>query len=184
MKRQHLYCLRTAAVPDQDIQAKATEDAPACRNIIKCLYSTWNYVVCRTLKNQNCSFAMDQVTLYSDSHELQKSDAAYVLQNYFRFVRWSVDEESTVLDVGCGDGDVTLHLLLPLLGKRSKKLIAADVSEEMIEFAKSRCQSSKVTFIKLDIGADNIPADYELNFDHIFSFYCLHWVQDQRLVVF
>lgn len=126
---------------------------------------------------------MDQVTLYSDSHEIQKTDAAYVLQNYFRFVRWSADEDSTVLDVGCGDGDVTVHLLLPLLAKRSNKLIAADVSEEMLKFAKARCQNNKVTFIKLDIADDDVPDDYKLNFDHIFSFYCLHWVQDQRCVL-
>lgn len=123
---------------------------------------------------------MDQVTLYSESHELQKSDACYVLENYFRLVKWGVDVESMVLDVGCGDGDVTMDLLLPMLPKSFKRLVATDISEDMINFAKSRCKQPRVCFTKLDICAKQIPAFYEEGFHHIFSFYCLHWVQNQR----
>lgn len=123
---------------------------------------------------------MDQVVLYSQSHDLQKTDASYILEKYFRLVRWDKEEESVVLDVGCGDGDVTTHLLLPILPKNLKKLVATDVSENMLDFARIKCKNSKVSFHQLDIGTKQIPNYFEENFDHIFSFYCLHWVQNQR----
>lgn len=123
---------------------------------------------------------MDQVTVYSAAHQLQKSDATFVLDNYFRLVKWDPDERCTILDVGCGDGDVTLELLVPRLPKNFKNLIATDVLGEMINFAKLKCRNSKVSFDRFDISADNVPVDYEKRFDHIFSFYCLHWIQNQR----
>lgn len=123
---------------------------------------------------------MEQVTLYSESHELQRTDAFYVLENYFRFVKWDPEVQSNVLDIGCGDGDVTVHLLLPKLPRNIRQLIATDISDEMLLFAKTKCRSDKVSFRKLDISTKEVPTDFEENFDHVFSFYCLHWVQNQR----
>lgn len=123
---------------------------------------------------------MEQVTLYSESHDLQRTDAFYVLENYFRFVKWDPEVRSKILDVGCGDGDVTLHLLVPKVPRNFAQLVATDVSGEMLSFAKAKCKDSRVSFQKLDIGGKNIPADFEEDYHHVFSFYCLHWVQNHR----
>lgn len=123
---------------------------------------------------------MEQVALYSESHELQRTDAIYVLENYFRFMKWDLDVQGKILDIGCGDGDVTLHLLLPKLPRNFVKLVATDISDEMLSFAKTKCKNKKVIFCKLDIGTNEIPVDFKEDFDHILSFYCIHWVQNQR----
>ncbi|KAK5643228.1 hypothetical protein RI129_007073 [Pyrocoelia pectoralis] len=121
---------------------------------------------------------MNQALLYSKYNGLQKSDATYVLDNYIDLIKWKKD--ANILDVGCGAGDVISELLLPRLPLKFEKLVGVDLSEEMIEFAKNHCQNSKITFEQMNIATDDIPVEFEENFDHILSFYCLHWVQDQR----
>jgi len=123
---------------------------------------------------------MNQASLYSKYNGLQKNDATFVLKNYFRLLQWKKDGEDAILDIGCGAGDVTKDLLLPLVPKTFGKLIGVDISEEMVEFAKTRCENSKISFEQMNIEAEDIPVDFEEGFDHILSFYCLHWIQDQR----
>lgn len=126
---------------------------------------------------------MEQVTLYSESHELQRTDAQYVLETYFRFIKWDNEINSKILDIGCGDGDVTLHLLLPKIPRNFKELIATDILDDMLVFAKEKCKDSRVSFQKFDVSCKNLPKDFEEQFDHVFSFYCLHWIQNHRYCI-
>lgn len=126
---------------------------------------------------------MEQVTLYSESHELQRTDALYVLENYFRFVKWDSETHSKILDIGCGDGDVTFHLLLPKIPRNFKQFVATDVSDEMLNFARQKCKDSRICFRKLDISSKDVSNNFEKEFHHIFSFYCLHWVQNHRYLL-
>lgn len=123
---------------------------------------------------------MNQAFLYSKYNGLQKNDATFVLKNYFHLVQWKKDGDDAILDIGCGAGDVTNDLLLPFLPKNFGKLIGADLSEDMVEFARTRYKTSKISFEQMNIEAEDIPVDFEEAFDHVFSFYCLHWIQDQR----
>lgn len=125
---------------------------------------------------------MNQALLYSKYNGLQKNDANFVLKNYFKLIEWKNGGDDSILDVGCGAGDVINDFLLPLLPKNFGKLIGVDLSEEMIEFAKKRCQNSKVSFEQMNIAAEDVLVDFEESFDHVLSFYCLHWIQDQRYV--
>ncbi|KAF5287214.1 hypothetical protein FQA39_LY15991 [Lamprigera yunnana] len=126
---------------------------------------------------------MNQAFLYSKYNGLQKNDATFVLNNYFELIQWKDDGSDTILDIGCGAGDVINDLLLPRIPKKFEKLVGVDLSEEMVEFAKTRCQNSKVCFEQMNIAAEDVPVDFEESFDHILSFYCLHWVQDQRKAI-
>lgn len=123
---------------------------------------------------------MNQAVLYSKYNGLQKSDATFVLNNYFNLVQWNDDGEDTIVDIGCGSGDVTNDLLLPKLPKSFGRLIGLDLSEEMVEFARDRCLHPRITFEQINIENEDINVDYEESFDHAFSFYCLHWVQKQK----
>ncbi|RZC33710.1 uncharacterized protein BDFB_004499 [Asbolus verrucosus] len=122
---------------------------------------------------------MNEASLYSKYNGLQKNDASFVIDNYLRLIQWHNNEN--ILDVGSGDGDVILELLLPKLPKNFNKFVGTDISEEMVQFAKSKCNNnSKIDFLRLDISSSNVPPEFHEYFDHIFSFYCLHWVVEQR----
>ncbi|KAJ3657568.1 hypothetical protein Zmor_009358 [Zophobas morio] len=121
---------------------------------------------------------MDRASLYSRYNGLQKTDASFVVDNYLRLVKWRSDE--VVLDVGSGDGDVLFDVLLPEIPHDFAKLVGTDVSEEMVDFARSRYKSDKIDFVALDISSASILPEFHDFFDHIFSFYCLHWVVEQR----
>jgi juvenile hormone acid methyltransferase len=123
---------------------------------------------------------MNNASLYSQYNDLQKSDAKFALDNFFQTITFQ--NEDNILDVGSGDGAVTLELLLPRL-KRFKKLVGVDVSEKMLQFARNRSQTSpKVDFVCLDIASVRIPQQFAQHFDHIFSFYCLNWICEERYV--
>lgn len=122
---------------------------------------------------------MNNASLYSTSNSLQKNDAIYVIENYFHLLKWGNNEN--ILDVGSGDGGVTLELLLPKLPNNFNQLVGTDLCEEMVTFAKKQAaHNSKINFLKMDIGSVEVSVDFYEYFNHIFSFYCLHWVADQR----
>lgn len=98
---------------------------------------------------------------YSKHSALQKKLAKQVLRGL------SI-EEKRVLDVGCGDGEITEWIKQ----KGASQSIGVDLSTSMIEFAK-RIHLNCV-FYSHDI---TVPLQEEV-FDVVTSFNCLHWVDD------
>lgn len=91
------------------------------------------------------------------------------------------DGTDTLMDIGCGSGDVTIDFILPLLPLNFKRLVGSDLSDQMVRYAQESFQHPKIAFHKLDIGGDLTGYLETVEpFDHITSFYCLHWVQNQR----
>lgn len=86
------------------------------------------------------------------------------------------------MDIGCGSGDVTIDFILPLLPLNFKRLVGSDLSDQMIRYAQESYKHPKIAFQKLDIGSGDLTGYLETvePFDHITSFYCLHWVQNQK----
>jgi len=82
----------------------------------------------------------------------------------------------SVLDIGCGDGKVTLEIarLVP-----RGRVLGIDHSEEMIALATRLIQLPHVTFRALDAQA----LDFDGEFDAVFSNSTLHWVPDQAAVI-
>ncbi|MBC2397535.1 class I SAM-dependent methyltransferase [Clostridium tetanomorphum] len=72
-----------------------------------------------------------------------------------------VKENSNILDVGTGTG----VLIKYLLKTSPMKITAVDISENMIEVAKSKYKGEKVEFIIKDINRYN-----DKNFDYIFLY--------------
>ena len=87
-----------------------------------------------------------------------------------------------MLDLGCGPGNVTRQVLMPRLPEDFGLLVGADMSDNMIQYAREMYTHSKLRFIQFDLTKDieNTTQLRPSGFDKIFSFYCLHWIPDHR----
>lgn len=119
--------------------------------------------------------------LYYKTSTVPRNDAIHYLDKYAHLLKWRSNEE-IILDVGCGDGSVTKEVLYPYLEDHVKKLEAVDLSESMIEFARTNYSMEKIEYKTLDLGSDEDIRTLTDKFDHIFSFYCTHWILDQKYI--
>ena len=86
--------------------------------------------------------------------------------------RLVLNGDETVVDAGCGSGNVTEDLLARLPNGR---VIGVDGSPSMVEEAKARLGSDpRVTFICQDLAG--LELDYRV--DHVFSNATFHWIGD------
>lgn len=126
---------------------------------------------------------MNHPKLYSKYNDLQKNDNLFVLDNFLCRTHWGKEGE-TVLDIGSGDGRFAIEFLIPRLPNNFGKYVGCDNSINMVKFSKEFYAQDKVDFVHYDITASEIPKELFDGFDHIFSFYTLHWVRNQRYVNF
>ncbi|XP_037927121.1 juvenile hormone acid O-methyltransferase-like isoform X2 [Hermetia illucens] len=121
---------------------------------------------------------------YSVYSSVQRYDAKKVLDEYAEKIKWRNDGNDTVLDIGCGTGDVTVEHILSHIPVKFRKLVGVDISQEMIGYAKRTHERKNISFEVLDIEGDEDDIQRFLvkhpeRFDHVMSFYCLHWVPNQ-----
>ena len=123
---------------------------------------------------------MNDAKLYASYHGLQARDDTKVLSEYINLMSWKTGDG--VLDLGCGPGSVTTQVLMPRLPEDFGLLVGADLSAKMIQYANETYTHSKLKFTQFDLAKDigNTPELRPLDFDKIFSFFCLHWISDQR----
>ncbi|XP_073989440.1 juvenile hormone acid O-methyltransferase-like [Rhodnius prolixus] len=115
---------------------------------------------------------------YSLHNEMQTNDAKCVLKEMVNTFHWTDFEY--ILDVGSGPGDVTFNVIRPLIGI-SSYIVGSDISDDLVKFANARYSSDNLKFKKLDIESYDIWDNWKKeSFDKIFSFYCLHWIQNIR----
>lgn len=113
--------------------------------------------------------------LYSAANQIQRRDARETLLGCPAVANW---DTGSLLDIGCGSGDVTLEIITKVLPEYFERLVGVDLSEEMIRFARDHNSHPCISFEQLDIGLElekQKLRDIE-PFDHITSFNCLHWV--------
>lgn len=121
---------------------------------------------------------MNKAKLYQRSNKLQRVDTKLVLEEYAPLIKWNGLD--TVMDAGCGTGDVTIDFLLPEMPTTYTHLVGTDISESMIRLAKETYENlPRVSFERFDISGVVDPKFLNY-FDHVTSFFCLHWVQNQK----
>lgn len=127
---------------------------------------------------------MNSAKLYQHSNELQRNDARQILQQFSHLFDWKNNGTDTLLDIGCGSGNVTIDYILPLMPSNYEKLVGSDLSDKMVEYAKKtyKAHYRNIDFQQMDIGLP-VHLDQHNKYDHITSFYCLHWVRDQKMAV-
>lgn len=106
--------------------------------------------------------------------------ALHLLQMCFDTV---TDENQQFLEIGCGVGDFTREELLPRC-LPCKRLVATDVSEDMLRYAKENFSHPKLVYDVLDIGG-NISSFQKMygQFERVYSFFCLQLVNDKKVAI-
>ncbi|XP_017134068.1 juvenile hormone acid O-methyltransferase [Drosophila elegans] len=123
---------------------------------------------------------MNQASLYQHANQVQRHDAKLILDEFASTLQWRSDGEDALLDVGSGSGNVLMDFVRPLLPKRGQ-LVGTDISSQMVGYASKYYQGEERTrFQVLDIGCERLPEELKARFDHVTSFYCLHWVQNLK----
>lgn len=128
---------------------------------------------------------MHKAALYQRSNGLQRRDAEQVLNEFSSVFQWRIDGCDSLLDIGCGTGDVTIDFILPILPINFSRLIGVDLSDDMVKFAREQYSYPRISFEKFDFGLElqkQLMRHIE-PFDHITSFYCLHWIQNQEKAI-
>ncbi|XP_040070827.2 juvenile hormone acid O-methyltransferase-like [Ixodes scapularis] len=88
-----------------------------------------------------------------------------------------------ILDIGCGIGDFTRDVLLHW-NHPCRKIVGVDISPSMMNYAKRNYGHRDICYDVLDAGSSDVSAFLNKygKFDRIYSFYCLHWIRDQKAV--
>jgi juvenile hormone acid methyltransferase len=131
---------------------------------------------------------MNNPVLYSKVNDLQRNVAENLLKERLDLFEWTHDGSDSLLDIGCGSGDVTVDFLLPLLPKNSKTLIGVDKSQEMVQYCKEKYKNDVLRFYELDVekklfGEINVDLKPE-SFNYVTSFFTLQFIRNQKLVLF
>lgn len=119
--------------------------------------------------------------LYRRINTVQRRLAKQVIQEFSPRLKFRPDGRDSLLDIGCGTGDVTADYILPVLPQQFARLVGADISESMLSVARQTLNNPKVEFERLDIGSPIVdPSVWSTLFDHVTSFFCLHYVNDRQ----
>lgn len=122
---------------------------------------------------------MHDARQYSKNNGLQREGALNILNEFKTIFNWRCNGTDSLLDIGCGVGNVTIDYVLPTMPPKSK-LIGVDVSEPLVQFARKKYSSYKnVEFRIVDMELE-IPKYMHEKFNLVTSFYCLHWVKNQQ----
>lgn len=126
---------------------------------------------------------MNKAALYSQSNHFQRRDAQEALHEFAYTIRWRSDGCDYILDCGCGSGDVTAEILMPILPINFRRLVGVDISKEMLDYARKTQIHPKLSFEQFDLCTEleKQPLSNAVPFDHIFSFYTFQRVPDKEM---
>lgn len=110
--------------------------------------------------------------------EVYKKTANLQQQLGLQVIHSHTDMKNTkiILDVGCGDGFLTRYLAQHF--PASQVVVGIDSSDSMIRTATESTKDPKIQIKKFDITDPGITS--LIQFDTIFSFNALHWVNSQQ----
>lgn len=128
---------------------------------------------------------MNKAALYRKNNKITRCTSQELMQEFASRLKWRSDGRDSVLDAGCGPGDVTLDIVLPALPSTFERLVGIDISEDMLDYARKTQVHPKLSFEQFNLGME--LEKQSLNgiepFDHITSFFCLMWIRNQKICI-
>lgn len=118
---------------------------------------------------------MYQADLYARSNNCTRDSTKKILKKYCYLLNWKKNE--TILELGIGDGRTSSDAVFPILPQDFREYIGSDRASSMVEHARKVIESERAQFAVLDISKQ-IPIEFQDRFNHIFSFYMLHWIKE------
>lgn len=133
---------------------------------------------------------MNNATLYSDFSSMQQNTSEECFREQFKLLisnkqAFDLPAGPSLLDIGCGPGDLLINRILPYFHKQPTKVVGVDISKPMVELANEKYGGKDISFHEFDIQGElakicefRKPEGY----DFVTSFYCYHWIRDERYV--
>ncbi|KAG0426047.1 hypothetical protein HPB47_026813 [Ixodes persulcatus] len=116
--------------------------------------------------------------LYAESNQFPRQTNIKTLDSMQILFGSRPNASQQFIDVGCGTGDFTRQELLPRC-QPCRRIVATDVSREMVEYARENFGHPQIAYEVHDIESDvsELVRKYG-KFDRVYSFFTLHWTVD------
>lgn len=115
-----------------------------------------------------------------EKFSLSREGTVISLDKFGHLIQWHDDQSDTILDFGCGPGNVLMDVILPKFQGNFSQVYATDISQPMIEYAaKKYAHAQNVAFQTMDILDVETFLGQNSPVDHVVSTFALHWVPDQ-----
>lgn len=116
-----------------------------------------------------------------EKFSLSRKGTVISLDKFGHLIQWHADHSDTILDFGCGPGNVLMDVILPKFQGLFSQVYATDMSQPMIDYAaKKYAKVQNVAFHTMDIlKVESFLEEYG-PVDHVVSTFTLHWVPDQE----
>ena len=125
------------------------------------------------MKNSNTAILFNK---YAKSYENKFMDSDLFHDTYDSFLAYLSSDESAILDIGCGPGNITKYLLdnLPKL-----KVLGIDIADEMLQLAKNNNPSANFKLMNC-----NSIHTINTSFDGIMNGFCLPYLSKEEVSTF
>jgi len=119
---------------------------------------------------------MDDSTLKWNAELYQHSSALQFRLGLMTIERLGPRDGERILDVGCGNGRVTIELAKRIPGGR---VTGVEVSAEMAAKARENIASSGITNAEI-VNINALDINFDSEFDTVFSNSAIHWIPDLK----
>lgn len=122
---------------------------------------------------------MHEPELFEKLSRNSRDGTQAAIAKYGHLIKWKPDHSDTILDVGCGPGNVLMDIILPQFKGLYSTCYATDISERMIDFARKKYEDREdVKFQVLDITQVSGFLQNHGHIDHVVSSFVMHYVPD------
>lgn len=123
---------------------------------------------------------MHRPEIFAKMNKPTREGTAMALEKYGHLIQWGPENQDTLIDIGCGPGNVLMDVILPVFKGKYSLAYGTDLSEKMIEYCNEQyANAEKVKFQVLNIQEESDFQEKYGQLDHALSSFVMHWLPDQ-----